>query len=124
MILIVDDDPNFLEHARSALGSQDRVYFASNAQHAMMLLSYIGADLGIALVDLDLPGMSGFDLIGQIRRFDPKLPVIAVSGVVNRAALESAKEFGAVEILRKPIDSAMLATALDAACAALAAEGR
>ncbi len=103
MILLVDDDPNFLEYAHAAFGRQERVYFASNADHAMMLLGYIGADVGIALIDLDLPGMSGFDLISRIRNFDSKLPVVAVSGVVNEAALESAKEFGAIETLRKPI---------------------
>lgn len=103
MILIVDDDPNFLEHAHSTLGRQERVYVASNADHAMMLLGYIGADVGIALVDLDLPGTSGFDLIEKIRHFDSKLPVIAVSGVVSESVLESAREFGARETLRKPI---------------------
>jgi len=103
MILIVDDDPSFLEYANAAFGTRNRVCFASDAPHAMGLLDYLGPQVGVALIDLDLPGVSGFDLIHDIRKNDPDLPIIAISGVFSDAALASATEIGANEALRKPI---------------------
>lgn len=104
MILIVDDDSTFTAQAREMLGSGERVHFATDFQHATDLLARIGsAKIALALVDLDLPQVSGFDLIHRIHRLDSKLPVIAMSGVVSESVLESAKLLGATATLRKPI---------------------
>jgi len=105
MILIVDDDPSFLEYANAALGAHTRVCFASDAPHAIGLLDYLGSQVGVALVDLDLPGTSGFDLIHEIRQKYPELPIVAISGVFSEAALLGATEVGADGTLRKPITS-------------------
>lgn len=99
MILIVDDDAEFLESARMALPF-DRLC-ATTAGQAMGLLRAI--DFSLALVDLDLPDESGFDLINEIHTANPALPVIAISGVYAANVLESAREFGAVDVLRKPV---------------------
>jgi CheY-like chemotaxis protein len=61
--------------------------------------------LSVVLIDLDLPGMNGFELISTVRNEFPGIPVIAISGVLQHSALESAKIFGAVEVLSKPINS-------------------
>ena len=105
MILIVDDDPMFLQQARSQLaGASERgVYFAGDATEALNLASKLGSDLSLALIDLDLPGPNGFELILEIRNRFPRLPVIAISGVAHVKVLECEKVFGAAEVLSKPI---------------------
>jgi CheY-like chemotaxis protein len=63
----------------------------------------IGEGLTCLMIDLDLPGVNGFDLISQMRKNFPDLPIIAVSGVYQATALESAKALGAAAVLSKPV---------------------
>jgi CheY-like chemotaxis protein len=105
MVLIVDDDPVFLREAGEKLDGGRGVFFASDATHAKELMGSVGAAFSVAMIDLDLPGQDGFSLIGEMHRNFPDLPLIAISGVVAEHVLESAREFGAVDVLRKPIDS-------------------
>jgi DNA-binding NarL/FixJ family response regulator len=114
MILVVDDDPSFLTQAAASLAAMDRdrkISLASNGMHAMDLSSAAGADLSLAFVDLDLPDLNGFDLIARLKRTRPDLPIIAISGVIPVHVLESAKAFGADEVLSKPITAKWAATA-------------
>ena len=106
MLLVVDDDPCFLENAESVLGKTGQVWLATTAEQALSITASVGRDLSVALVDLDLPGSDGFTLIRDLHAVSPNLPVIAMSGVVKEYLLESAKLVGACESLRKPITPA------------------
>lgn len=101
MILIVDDDPDFLERARELLNGTRRVFWASNSRQAVELAKDLG--FSVVLVDLDLGHEDGLALIRQIHQRFPGLPIIAIAESPHRTIVELAKEFGAVEILRKPI---------------------
>jgi CheY-like chemotaxis protein len=103
MILIVDDDPTFLENAGKVLDAGRGVFFALDATQAKSLIGSVGAAFSVALVDLNLPGQDGFSLIMEMRQQFPDLPVIAISGVFQEHVLDSAKAVGAVDALRKPI---------------------
>lgn len=103
MLLIVDDDPAFLETAELLLGPERGVFFAKDAEHAKSLMGSVGAAFSAVLIDLDLPGQDGFSLIQEMRKAFPDLPVIAISGVLQRDVLESAKLVGAADALPKPI---------------------
>ena len=114
MILVVDDDASFLTQAAVSLAPMDRdrnISVASNGMLAMHLSSSAGPDLSLAFVDLDLPDLNGFDLIARLKRSRPDLPIIAISGVIPHDVLESAKAFGADEVLSKPISAKWAAAA-------------
>jgi|SRR5579862_5080794 len=104
MILVVDDDPSFLENAQEILNRDRRVFLAENAKQAFKLAEDLG--FSVALVDLDLRGQNGFELIQEMRERFPDLPIIAISGAFQSDTLETAKLFGAVEVLQKPITAA------------------
>jgi DNA-binding NtrC family response regulator len=105
VIIVVDDDPVFLEKAETGLApvSEGGVFFAGNAKDALELLGSMGTGLSVALIDLDLPQVNGFDLISKVRKEFPHVSVIAISGVCSPAVLEAAKLFGAADVLSKPI---------------------
>jgi len=105
MILLVDDDPAFLQSSETMLARDEPVYFAADANNARSLLSTIGAEFTVALVNVDLPGETGLGLIGEIRRVAPELPVIAISGHLQGSILETVRSMGAAEIVRKPLTS-------------------
>ena len=69
----------------------------------MNLLKTMENHISVVLVDLNLEGTNGFDLIAAMHTRQPELPIIAISGVYAGPALESAKTIGAVETLQKPI---------------------
>jgi CheY-like chemotaxis protein len=112
MILVVDDDQAFLQKAQTVFAKTPHsdLIFATDAVQAIRLLTALGDDFSVALIDLDLPGVNGFDLIGKVRKQFPKLPVIAISGVYAPSTLESAKAVGGDEVLTKPITQEWKAT--------------
>lgn len=101
MILIVDDDPAFLERAKQVLNRERRVFFASNSQQAFRLAQDLG--FSVVLVDLDLRGDDSLKLIREIRERFPGLPIIAINGSPETAVLKVAQELGVVEVLHKPV---------------------
>ena len=103
MLLIVDDDPRFLNRAQDALGRSEFVLFASNGEQTRSLIASVGAEITAVLIDLDLRGEDGFSLIEELHAAFPTLPLIAISGVAQPHVLESARLLGAVAALPKPI---------------------
>src|SRR4051812_25378647 len=104
MLLLVDDDPTFLERANSLLRATNLgIFFARDAAHARRLMGSVGAEFSVVMIDLDLPGEDGFSFISEMRRHFPDLPVIAISGVFQKHVLESARLLGAADVLQKPI---------------------
>jgi CheY-like chemotaxis protein len=100
MTLMVDADPVFLQDAKAVLNLDAGMLFAKNGHEALSFVKFIA--FSVAMVDLDLPGESGLELIRNIRAACPALPIIAISGVYSKAVLESAKTVGAEEVLEKP----------------------
>ena len=108
MILLVDDDPTFRNLAQHDPDLQP-VIAAAGAFQAGQLLDRLADGISLALVDLDLPEIDGFELIRKLKREHPLLPIIAISGVHSPDVLESARCFGADEVLAKPISPAWFA---------------
>jgi DNA-binding NtrC family response regulator len=105
MLLIVDNDPQFLQEAEESLHNPKGVFFARDAVQAKELMGSVGAVFSAVLVDLDMPGQDGFSLIREMHQSYPKLPLIAISGVFHPDVLESAKLVGAADTLPKPISA-------------------
>ena len=59
-----------------------------------------------------MPGKDGFDLLGEIKRQWPTLPVIMVTAYGDEERRQRAREFGAVDFLTKPVDFHYLKTQL------------
>jgi DNA-binding NarL/FixJ family response regulator len=95
-IVIVDDHPIFLTLLGELL--QDKleikvVGVASNGKDGLELCKKTQPDL--VLVDMKMPGMSGLELIKFLRRQNPKIMVLAVSGFVEKELINMALMAGA-----------------------------
>ena len=101
MILVVDNDPAVLDQAQQILNRERQVFLALDANRALELSGNLG--FSVALVDLDLPGGAGFDLIRTLRRSVPDLQIIAITSAIHSLSPEDAHKLGIVEVLRKPI---------------------
>jgi CheY-like chemotaxis protein len=102
-VLIVEDERSS-RTALSRLLSQsgyDNDAVAS-AEDALQLIRRCGVPR-FALVDLNLPGMSGLDLIEKLSRIDPSVVIVLTTAAAGEPLMERVRDFG-VEYLRKPLD--------------------
>ena len=101
MILVVDNDPTVLDQAQQILNRDRQVFLALDATRALELSGNLG--FSVALVDLDLPGGAGFELIRTLRRSVPDLQIIAITNAIHSLSAEDAQKLGVVAVLKKPI---------------------
>ncbi len=85
---------------------------AGSAEEALGLLGRTGAMPDVALVDLDLPGMNGLDLIAQLEKLDPSVFLVLVTSAGGEALAERVGELG-VAYMRKPVDFDRLLTVIN-----------
>jgi len=114
-VLIIDDHPLF----REALGTAvtlawptTRSREVSSISEALQVLD-IDRDIDIALLDLNIPGVHGFDGLLQLRTRHPRLPVLVVSGLEDERIIDEAITYGAAGFLPKSLGREVLATAID-----------
>src|SRR5271169_5501458 len=109
-ILVVDDEPDvadlFREHFRREVRQGDYVmHFASSGAEALKLLAgEIEPTLIVILSDINMPGMDGLQLLGEIKQRRPDLPVMMVTAYGDDERRRRASELGAFEFLTKPVD--------------------
>src|SRR4029077_2309896 len=109
-ILLVDDEPRNLTVLETIL--DDPAYQLVRAESGdQALLSLIAAEFALILLDIHMPGMSGFELAQMIkqRKKSASIPIIFLTAHYNedRHVLEG-YQTGAVDYLLKPINSAIV----------------
>jgi CheY-like chemotaxis protein len=101
-ILFVDDDEMERYFAREILEPRGhRVLYAGDGETALRIFGSESVD--VVVTDLAMPRLNGLRLIQQLLEEDPRVRVIAASGV-NADQLDLAEDFGAVAVLKKPWD--------------------
>lgn len=102
-VLIVDDDPAFAKFLQRAIIEMVRsLAVASDAKDALERLATQEYDVVIS--DINMPGMTGLDLVRAVRAKDLDLPIILVTGAPSVDGAASALELGAFRYLQKPVD--------------------
>lgn len=100
-ILVVDDAPDTLELLRRNLVSQGCVvHTASGAADALALVETVPVDL--VVTDVRMPGLSGLDLIQQVRARHPGVELIVITGYATVEGAVEALQLGACDYLAKP----------------------
>lgn len=110
-ILIVDDDDNLRWVLQAQLEGMG--YAVAGAAGGAGALEAISKDLpALVITDLKMPGMSGMELLEQIRRDYPELPVLMLTAFGTIQGAVEAMRAGAYDYLTKPIDYDELALAV------------
>jgi CheY-like chemotaxis protein len=120
LILVVDDEPDvevlfrqqFRREMRAGRFTMD---FANSAATALDLLKSADArSLVLMLSDVNMPGMTGFELLPQVKAMRPGLPVMMITAYGDPATIRRARDAGADGVFGKPIDFPALKDAIDA----------
>jgi len=119
MVLVVDDEPDvealFRQQFRRDLRAERFVMdFAHSAPAA---LSHIAAataqSLILILSDINMPGMTGIEMLPKAREICPDVPIIMITAYGDADTRRKAMESGANGLLTKPIDFALLRNEID-----------
>ncbi|MFM1941499.1 MAG: hypothetical protein RI897_481 [Verrucomicrobiota bacterium] len=115
-VLFVDDDPDLAQaasHLLPLLGYTPIVY--TNPDDALNALSQNPRLCAVAIVDLNMPQLTGIDLATQILEINPSIPVYVVTGMRGDWTPEMARNLGIRGVLHKPLTPAMWCLTLNEA---------
>lgn len=113
-VLLIDDDQEFLEEARRALRSHDIA--ADLLQDSSRALQTLAAkEYAVVCLDWVMPGQSGADLLPDIVRYHPGIPVIIMSGVSDLENVVNCIKQGAYDYITKPLDASRLVSVVQKA---------
>ena len=119
LILVVDDEPDvealFRQQFRRELrAGRFAMEFAQSAPMALQRISNAGDEsLILILSDINMPGMSGFELVPKAKAIWPDVPIIMITAYGDAQTKRQALENGAEALLTKPIDFGTLRSEID-----------
>jgi DNA-binding response OmpR family regulator len=101
-ILIVEDEPNVRLVFRTALESNE--YLLATAADGEMALRYLNHDpADLVLLDLQMPGMGGMEVLRRLREAGNAVPVVIVTAHDGVPNVVQAMRLGAIDFVSKPI---------------------
>jgi CheY-like chemotaxis protein len=119
LVLVVDDEPDvealFRQQFRRDLRAQRFVMdFAISANDALARIAgTIEQSLILILSDINMPGMTGLEMLPKVREMRPDVPVIMITAYGDPETKRKAIEGGAEGLLTKPIDFTLLREEID-----------
>jgi signal transduction histidine kinase/DNA-binding response OmpR family regulator len=102
-VLVVDDEPSVVEVFREFLASQGYdLHVAQSGEEALQVIPSLRPD--IVLTDINLPGVSGLEVMRFAKGRDPEVAVIVVTGYASASTAIDALRQGAYDYVTKPFD--------------------
>jgi CheY-like chemotaxis protein len=119
-ILVVDDEadvePLFRQQFRREIrDGRFKIDFARSGDEALRLIEALtGTTLVLILSDINMPGMSGLNLLPKVRAARPDVPVIMITAYGDAETRRTVLEGGAEALFTKPIDFLALRNDIEA----------
>ncbi len=101
-VLVVDDEIGPRESLRMILHPLYQVYTAADGEEALTCLQ--NQEIDLITLDMKMPGISGLEVLREIRRKNTEVDVIIISGYMNSQNCQEAKNYGAMDVISKPFN--------------------
>ncbi|MCL2839256.1 MAG: diguanylate cyclase [Defluviitaleaceae bacterium] len=107
-VLVIDDSPLEIMAAKAMLSKSYNVFTALNSEDGIAIARK--NEINIILLDLNMPGKSGFETLSDLKRFPEtsKIPVIMATGSESSYDEERALELGASDFISKPFVASII----------------
>lgn len=114
LVMVIDDDAELLKEMASALEGFYEVSLAKSGETALRLLEREPLP-DIILLDIDMPGMDGYEVMRRLRAWEKTapIPVIFLTGLPDEEIESICLRLGAADFIRKPPNPENLRTRLD-----------
>jgi CheY-like chemotaxis protein len=119
LILVVDDEPDVeilfrQQFRRDVRSGRFTMEFAQSADAALQCIdSANGVSIILILSDVNMPGMTGLELLPKAKASRPNVPIIMITAYGDAETMRKALEGGAEALLTKPIDFGVLRGEID-----------
>jgi PAS domain S-box-containing protein len=108
-VLVIDDEEVIRNVFTTILKHHGYSAFpASSGKAGLALYQQHQREIALVIVDMMMPGMDGLSVIRELRKLNPQVRVIVVSGMMDNDQLVAGDEFSDVELIRKPAMSEIL----------------
>ena len=101
-ILLVDDEKQFVDTPAERLAM--RGFSARVAYDGPQALKAVEEPTDVIVLDLRMPGMDGFEVLRSVKKSNPQVQVIILTGHGGDAEEQTAYRMGAYNFLKKPMD--------------------
>ncbi len=106
-VVIVDDDDS-TRHSLRFLFECEGIAVLDYSSGEQLLVEDWPPDVGCMILDINMPGMSGIEILEELRKARSPLPVIIVTGQPSAAHRDKALAAGAIAFLEKPVNDGRL----------------
>ena len=113
-ILLVDDDEIILDSVPGMLENSGHVVLKAASGREAMLLIEAGVPVDVVIVDLNMPGMDGFEVLTAVRSIRPALPLLLATGSQDATVEERTRQMPSTACIRKPFSMDEIAEKLRA----------
>jgi len=109
-VMVVDDEADvqilFQQQFRRELKAGTIMFhFSFSGEDALkFLVEHDATDLVLILADINMPGMSGLELLKKIKERDPQMKVFMITAYGDEKNHQLAKQYGCDDYINKPID--------------------
>jgi two-component system chemotaxis response regulator CheY len=111
-ILVIDDSETIRQQVKQALAATGyEIIEAVNGVDGLEKLRAL-ADLDMALCDVNMPRMNGLDMIAEVQRSGPKIPILMLTTEGQPSLIRRARESGAKGWIVKPFKPELLVAAV------------
>ncbi|HEX6241186.1 MAG TPA: response regulator, partial [Polyangiales bacterium] len=115
-VLCVDDEPAVIALTRAALESRGHMVTASvNPQEALAVFEAAPDKFDVIVTDLNMPRLTGFELISAVRRLRPHVPCLLITGLEDAETEQRALALRVRAVVRKPFSIDELRDAVERA---------
>ncbi len=110
-ILVCDDEEGIRESFKLILDGKYDLKFALNGLEALDMLKTLAPSA--MLLDIKMPKMHGMEILKQVKKLRPTLPVIIVTGYQSVEMAQEALKLGAADYIPKPFESKQILKAVE-----------
>jgi DNA-binding NtrC family response regulator len=122
-VLIVDDDESITDLLSAGLEENEGYHCLAVTTGEDALERLFRNNIDVMLLDLRLPGISGMDVLGDVRLAYPDTPVIVITGVGDVQTAVEAMKLGAADYITKPFDIRRVENSIESALEAATKHG-
>lgn len=109
-VLVVDDQADTRAMVKNMLGECGitQVFDAADGRQAMQFMDTAFDFIDLVICDWNMPGMSGVELLRQLRTVDPRFPFMMITGRADHSSVVEAKSSGVTAYIAKPFSTTQL----------------